>query len=222
MKSIKREKVLNMVVQKIIRSLTDHPLKVAIDGIDAAGKTYFSKELKKILENKGYNVIQASIDGFHNPRKIRYRRGRNNPEGYYHDSFNYSTLKGYLLNPLQPNGNRIYKTRVFDYQKDACFNTEFETAQEDAILLFDGVFLLRPDLYHMWDLSIFLDISFEESLKRGVKRDEGNKVDITKLYTTRYIPGQKLYFNEANPSKIADIVIRNNEIDNPEILFMKQ
>ena len=222
MKSIKRGKVLDMVVHKIISSLTDHPLKVAIDGVDAAGKSCLSRELRTILENKGCNVIQASIDGFHNPRKIRYRRGRDNPEGYYHDSFNYSNLKRYLLNPLEPNGNRIIKTRVFDYQNDACLNTGFENAQESAILLFDGVFLLRPQLNHMWDLRIFLDISFEESLKRGVNRDGGNRLEISKLYTTRYIPGQKLYFKEANPCKLADIVIRNDEIDNPVILFMKK
>lgn len=222
MKSSKREKVLETVVQQITVSLTSHPLKVAIDGIDAAGKTCFSREVRIILENMGYSVIQASIDGFHNPRKVRYRRGRDNPEGYYYDSFNYSALKRYLLNPLEPNGDRVYKTKVFDCQKDAYIDTEFETAKEDTILLFDGVFLLRPELNNEWDLRIFLDISFEESIERGINRDDGNKLEKTMLYRTRYIPGQKLYFNESNPYKLADIVIGNSEIDNPEILFMNQ
>jgi len=222
MNSREREKVLERVAQKIADSAKNHPLKVAIDGVDAAGKTYFSMEVRTILENLGYNVIQASIDGFHNPREVRYRRGRENPEGYYYDSFNYSALKRYLLNPLEPKGDRLYRTKVFDYQKDACLDTEFETALENTILLFDGVFLPRPELNHMWDLRIFLDISFEESLKRGVNRDEGNRLDKIKLYSTRYIPGQKLYFNEVNPRKLAEIVIWNTEINNPEIAFIKE
>lgn len=209
------------MVQIIINNVADHPLRVAVDGVDAAGKTCFSNELRSILEVRGHTVIQASIDGFHNPQEIRYKKGRENPEGYYYDSFNYRDLIKSLLRPLGPKGNRSYKTRIFDYRNNIHLSNDLQHATEDTILLFDGVFLLRSELNHMWDLRIYLDISFHESLKRGVNRDEGNKQEITKLYRTRYIPGQKLYFKEVNPLKRADIIIRNSKINNPEIFYMK-
>jgi hypothetical protein len=39
-------------------------------------------------------------------------------------------------------------------------------------------------------------------------------------YHQRYIPGQRLYFKEANPQERADIVIEYNDLENP-ILILK-
>jgi hypothetical protein len=37
-------------------------------------------------------------------------------------------------------------------------------APPDAVLVFDGVFLLRPQLNNAWDLRIFLEVDFQETL----------------------------------------------------------
>jgi hypothetical protein len=37
-------------------------------------------------------------------------------------------------------------------------------APPDAVLVFDGVFLLRPQLNNAWDLRIFLEVDFQEAL----------------------------------------------------------
>lgn len=60
-----------------------HPLRVAIDGIDGAGKTTLADELAEPIRGLGREVIRASVDSFHHPREIRYRRGRLSPEGYF-------------------------------------------------------------------------------------------------------------------------------------------
>ncbi len=56
-----------------------HPIRVAIDGVDAAGKTTLADELVSPMRALGRTVIRASVDDFHNPREIRYanrlRRG---------------------------------------------------------------------------------------------------------------------------------------------------
>jgi uridine kinase len=65
-----------------------HPVRVGIDGVDGVGKTTLANELVDPLRQRGLPVIRASIDGFHHPRTVRYRRGRSSPEGYYRDSFN--------------------------------------------------------------------------------------------------------------------------------------
>jgi uridine kinase len=66
---------------------------VAVDGVDGAGKTVFANSLARRLEVLGRPVIRAGIDGFHNPRSVRYRRGKDSPEGFFLDSFNYDSLK---------------------------------------------------------------------------------------------------------------------------------
>ncbi|MFH9293896.1 hypothetical protein [Streptomyces sp. NPDC017520] len=40
------------------------------------------------------------------------------------------------------------------------------------MLLFDGVFLLRPELVDRWDLSIFMSATFERTLDRARTRGE--------------------------------------------------
>src|ERR671937_1286035 len=58
-----------------------NPVRVAIDGVDAAGKTTLADELAPVLRRRGREVVRASIDGFHRPRAERYRRGELSPEG---------------------------------------------------------------------------------------------------------------------------------------------
>lgn len=54
-------------------------VRIGIDGVDGAGKTIFADELAEVLRAAGQKVVRVSIDGFHNPREVRYVRGRSFP-----------------------------------------------------------------------------------------------------------------------------------------------
>src|SRR3989442_9797539 len=112
---IKRWQVLAEIASRIVQIEQPHPLRVAIDGPDAAGKTTLAQELRALLQAHRRPVIRASIDGFHNPARTRYRRGATSPEGYYYDSFNYQALTESLLAPLGESGSLQYRSAVFDY-----------------------------------------------------------------------------------------------------------
>lgn len=217
---VDRKTLLKGIAEMINSIKRRHPIRVAIDGIDAAGKTAFADELVSLLEERGREVIRSSMDWFHNPRRLRHARGRMDPEGYYLDSFNYRVLLDYLLLPLGPGGSQIYTDKAFDYRLDRRLDEPFKKAGSDAILLFDGVFLLRPELERLWDLKIYLDITFEESLRRGLERAASNSPEVEDLYMSRYIPGQKLYHIHSAPKRKADIVIDNNDPSNPRITYM--
>jgi uridine kinase len=213
-----RSEILLRVADRINAVNRAHPVKVAVDGVDAAGKTMFADELAEILRSWGRDVIRASIDGFHNPWEYRHSRGQLNPEGYYLDSFNYKELLDNLLLPLSRGGDLNYRKKVFDYRKDIPLQSEPQRASEDAVLLFDGVFLMRPELFELWDLRIYLYITYEESLRRAIERDSGDPETIRKQYNMRYIPGQKLYHIHSAPKRKADILIDNNDLENPQII----
>ena len=190
-------------------SLT-HPTRVAIDGVDAAGKTTLADALVAPIEELGRPVIRATVDGFHRPREERYRRGSDSPEGYYHDSFDYDSARGELLEQLGPGGSLRYRTATFAFPTDQFVYERLQTAQPDAILLFDGIFLMRPELNDLWDFRIFLEIGFEESLERAVRRNaEGmdSEEALRERYEKRYIPGQRLYLDSVKPREIADVVV---------------
>jgi len=198
-----------------IQSVTiSHPLRVAVDGPPAAGKTTLADELALLLRSRGREVIRASTEGFHLPRAQRYRHGEFSPAANYHDSFDYDTLCRVLLDPLGPDGDRRYQQAVYDFQTDTALSQPVTTAPADAVLLLDGVFLLRPELIGRWDLSIFVSAAFEQILDRARIRDLarlGSTAEVERRFRTRYIPAQKLYFATARPANHADIIVHNDE-----------
>lgn len=213
---MKHSELVNGVCEQIESRFESGVFMVAIDGVDAAGKTTLAAVLAEELRNRKYNVIEASMDGFHNPREVRYRMGRDSPEGYYRDSFNIETLKEVLLEPLGK--GEAYRTAVFDYRVDSKTDEKTVSAPVNAILVFEGVFSLRPELVELWDYKIYLDIAVEESISRGVERDLGEKDEIERKYRVRYLPGQQLFKEESRPYETADIIVDYNDPKNPEIL----
>lgn len=215
---MKRSQLLDELASRIIRIELSHPIRVAIDGVDAAGKTTLAQELVAPLKAHGRHIIRASIDGFHNPAGIRHRQGSASPEGYYYDSFNYQRLTESLLTPLGPGGSRQYVSAVFDYRTDSDVQIPIRVAEVNAVLLFDGVFLLRPELMAYWDFTIFVEAAFETTLDRAERRDAvlyGSVEEVRNRYERRYIPGQKLYLDECGPKERANVVVDNNDPWNP-------
>ena len=217
-----REAILQELAEFIVSIKHSYPLRVAIDGIDAAGKTALADELVPLIEKQGRPVIRASIDGFHRPRQDRYRRGRNSPEGYYEDSFDYATLREVLIIPLGAHGSRRYRRAIFDVGADAPLQTKEEVAPLNAVLLFDGVFLLRPELEDIWDYRIYVRVDFEVALQRAIRRDLphlGSFEAIQMRYLQRYFPGQQLYFQAVQPQKRANVIVENNDPGHPVLVF---
>jgi len=214
--------VLKHVIQAIMGYRKTMPVLVGINGVDAAGKTTFADKLADRLKESNRQIIRASIDDFLNPKSIRYRKGRNSPEGYYQDSFNYHLIIDRLLKPLS-SGYPEYHEAAFDYRTDKEVNIPGKKADKDAILVMDGIFLFRPEIVEYWDIKIYLDVGFDVTLKRAIKRakDQGtpdSEQEIQDLYNRRYIPGQKLYFQEIAPQEKTDILIDNSNYDNPVIM----
>jgi uridine kinase len=213
-----RGELLDRLAGAIESVITPHPLRVAVDGPPAAGKTTLADELALLLRTRGREVIRASTESFHLPRAQRYRRGEFSPEANYHDSFDYDALRRVLLDPLGPDGDRRYQHAVYDLGTDTALSQPATTAPADAVLLLDGVFLLRPELIGRWDLSIFVSAAFEQILDRARIRDLarlGSTAEVERRFCTRYIPAQKLYFATARPADHADIIVHNDDARRP-------
>jgi uridine kinase len=193
---------------------------VAIDGKDAAGKTTLADHLASALVGGPHEVIRAGIDGWHSPEEVRYRRGRLSPEGYYLNSFDLDHLRRELLDPLGPTGSHAYRLARFDYRTDSGVDEGTRRAIKPSVLVFDGVFLLRPELAECWELSVYVDVPPEVSFQRGLDRDSlqmGGDQVATDRYLHRYLPGQALYESEVLPASIADVVVDNSDFENPVI-----
>lgn len=207
--SAARRRCVARLATELLRRPVPHTLRVAIDGPDAAGKSTLADELADHLALTR-PVIRLSADRFHHPASMRRRRGSLSPEGYYHDSFDNGMIAGAVLRPLGPGADGRYLPGIFDYRTDRPVRAVPRTAPPGAVLLFDGVFLLRPELRTGWDVSIYLHVDEDVTVDRALVRDVAlfESVDvIEERYRRRYLPGQRLYREEAHPAQRADIVM---------------
>lgn len=215
-----RQTVLDAVADAIESLALDHPVRVAIDGPDAAGKTTLAHELAATLETRGRTVIRASIDDFARPSSDRYRQGRDSADGYFAAGFDNEALVARLLAPLGPGGDRWHITRTHDLAVDAPYADPPRTAPEDAVLIVDGVFLGRPELAGHWDLRVFVHVTADESLRRALARDVprlGSAAAVEARYRARYLPAQAAYLVTCRPVGTADAVIDNEDPQRPTI-----
>ena len=217
---MERRELIESLAARIAALRRPHPVRVAIDGVDASGKTTLANELAPSIEALGRPVIRASIDGFHNPAATRRRRGARSPEGYFYDSFNHDAVIEWLLQPLGPGGSLTFRRAVFDFRTDQPIQAPLERAQPSSVLIFDGVFLLRPELREHFEFSIFLRAHFSVTVARAEDRDLhlfGNVQEIRRRYQERYVPGQRLYLKQVQPERLASVVINNNNPSRPVV-----
>jgi uridine kinase len=147
-----------------------------------------------------------------------YFGARTPPKAVYHDSFDFDPLHRVLLDPLGPGGDGRFQQAVYDKGTDTARSRPVTTAPADAVLLFNGVFLLRPELIDRWDLRIFVSAAFEETLVRARTRDRalyGSAPEVERRFRNRYRPSQQFYFDTARPTDHADIIVHNDEPQQP-------
>jgi uridine kinase len=183
---------------------------VAIDGPDAAGKTTLADAVAAAVT---VPAVRASVDDFHNPIRVRRRLGDLSPEGYYRDAFDLTALAQELLDPFASGARRV-RTQVFDFAADRALEAAPVDVPREAVLVVDGVFLLRPRLRDWWTVTVHLHVPPAVSLERGLARDgEGLRV----RYLERYLPGQEIYRLMADPVGKAQILVDNTEVAAPVI-----
>jgi uridine kinase len=213
-----RNEFLRGLVAEIVRLYSAGRVIVAVDGIDGAGKTAFADDLAAAFEESGHPTARASMSDFHRPREERYRLGRESPESFYRDSFDYLTFRRVLVDPFRMAGSAGFQRASFDLRRDAPMLTSWLTMDADAVLIVDGIFLNRPELHGIWNYSILLEVPWDLAYARLAKR-LGVDEDPGAGSNSRYREGQELYFAEADPQARANAIVDNTDPAHPSRVF---
>lgn len=195
-----------------LKIIPDSIQVIGIDGVDGVGKTTFAKKLQLYLEEQNLKVLRSSTDFFHNPQRIRYRLGKSSPEGFFKDSYNYSALREYLLDPLKLKRGKVI-LKYFDVDKDEELERIESKTDGVQVFIFEGLFLHRKEIVNYWDFSIFLKANFCNTYKRMSLRD-GCSEDPRAISNKRYFEGQQIYLKQYCPEKVASLVIDYNDLSN--------
>lgn len=204
-----RQDVLTQLVAVIVGVASERPVRVAVDGPDAAGKTTMADELAVALSGVR-PVIRTSVDDYIRPPEQRPHSPGLPATGYFDDNFDLAALIAGLLIPLGPDGDRNYRTA----------DGSTGGAPHNAVLLVDGVFLLQSAVRPYWDVGIYLHIPEDEMLRRGVLRDQdhyGGPEATRRQFETQFIPGWRAYQTSHDPAATASIVIDHHDPTHPVI-----
>jgi uridine kinase len=187
-----RVAVLERVADAVPR-LPGRRVRVAVDGVDGAGKTWFADDVARVLTRRGHAVQRLSIDDFLSPAVVRYARGRRSPEGYWLDSHDLPRFVRAVT--AEPAG----------------------VPAEGTVLVADGIFLHRGELQNLWDLTVYLEVPFEVAFARMARRD-GRSPDPAAKENVRYCEGQRLYLADRDPAARAHLVVDNTDFAAPVLI----
>lgn len=199
---MRRATVLSALARRLVALQPRRRLRVAIDGVDGAGKSVLADELATRLMAAGRPAVRASVDSFHRPQADRYRLGRTSPEGFYRDSYDYQRLTEFVLVPFAPGGSGRFRVAGFDHKTDTPVSPPKQHSARRAVLILDG---------------IFLHVGFDVSIARCAQRD-GSDPDPDAASNRRYLAGQRLYLLEARPWEHASVIIDNTNLTAPAII----
>lgn len=144
-----RDSVLNAVADLVHEHQGPRTL-VGVDGRSGAGKSTFADELADRLTSRGRSALRSTTDSFHRPRAERLQRGPTSAKGYYLDSHQVEVIVDELLTPFADGASQV-RTAAFDEPSDAHVEVVSDV-DPTAVLVFDGLFLQRPELSGHWDV----------------------------------------------------------------------
>jgi len=184
-------------VQELVNALPalnpDGMLLVGIDGCGGAGKSTLAEELAAEQEN--CQVVH--IDDFYKPKEERVEVTEKTP---VHINFEFDRLKQQVLKPLEAG-------RVATYQTVKGQTVEIESK---GYIIVEGLGTLGTELRSHFGFKVWVDALETVRRQRGIERDSE---DWASIWDTEYLPQDARYVNEQQPQHVADIVIKNDNVD---------
>jgi uridine kinase len=224
--SPQRDEVLDEVVRSVL-VLAGPRVIVGIDGRSGSGKSTFADEVTARLERAGRTVLRSTTDSFHRPRAERMRLGPTSAQGYYVDSHQLDTIATELLAPFASGAAQV-RVAAFDEPSDSAVDVTSHVPS-DAVLVFDGLFVHRPELAGFWDLSVLLvaDVRREREWLEYLESDLPStpiertaELDrrLTRARWPRYRDGWRLYVDTDRPDQVATMIVDNDDIEHPRVI----
>jgi uridine kinase len=206
---------------KVIDALGQRRLRVAIDGLTAAGKTSFGHELARGLAQRGRPTLRASLDDFKRPWSEAHRYDRVSGAGYYRNAFDYEAVRRLLLDPSDPRADGLVALCSIDPLTQVDHSATTTTMPPNGVLIVDGVFACRPEIDSAWDLRVWVEVDADLSVRRGVTRDteaEGGAEEAAALHRYRYLASELVYIDDVDPRSFVEFIVDNTDFGTPRLV----
>ena len=192
---------------------------VGVTGLDASGKSQIAKLLSDRLVVKKKNVLAVSGDSFQYPREYKEDlREQDWATQHIKRTINFDKIIEEFFKPLQSLPKTL-PLHIIDYDTRKIIEQEISLTYP-LVVIVESIYLLQKNIVPYLDYKIFLEISIDEALKRAQARQRdldlyGGKAGVEKKYSTKNFPGYLQFEKLENPKQYADIIVDNNNWQQP-------
>ncbi len=178
--------------------------RVALDGAPGAGTGDLADALVDPLRVRGREVVRVRTEDYLRPASLRLEHGRDDPDVYYSEWFDFGSLTREVLQPLEDDGSGLVLPALRDADTDRSFRLDRIALQDRGVVVVDGPLLLGAGL--AFDLTVHLWLP-AASLERRVPEAQ--------RWT---VPAFDRYAREVQPERLADHVVRVDRPGRPAVV----
>jgi uridine kinase len=202
-------RVVDAITRKSGAVALDRAVLVGISGIDASGKGYLAAKIADRLQMEGLKVATISADDWLNLPEVCINRD-NYAEHFYEHAIRFDRMFEQLILPLREKRGISLTADCAD-AKATSYRTQCYEFRKINIVLLEGIFLFQRAYRHHFDLTVWIDCSFECALERAIERGQEGlpPAETVKAFETIYFPAQRIHFARDNPHAAADFIIQN-------------
>ncbi len=165
---------------------------VAIDGMSAAGKSTLATSVAAALPD--VDLIRG--DDFYRVMDDE-RRFHLAPEQGYHEDFDWQRLLRYVLRPLRAGDTARFQR----YNWATGQLGEWVEARPATVVIVEGVYVSRPELRSVFDLTVWVDTLPEVRAVRQTQRDDSAE------WVDRWDRAERYYVAHLHPRQAADLTV---------------
>lgn len=157
---------LEMLIAKHTLIPNKQAMLVAISGVDGSGKGYLARKIAAMLLQQDLRVANINIDGWLNLPKKRFSR-TNPAEHFYRHATRFDELFAKLVFTLRDHRSICIEA---DFAEETATEYRKHTYnfEEINVILLEGIYLLKRQFHSYYDLSLWVECSFDTALERAV------------------------------------------------------
>ena len=182
-------------MEQVMNLLSKHrkrPLFIAIEGHSAAGKSTLANRIAEAMNE----VTIIHTDDFYRvmPEAERFNL---TPEEGYERYYEWQRLKD-VLETL--GAGRLAEYKRYDWSANKLGETV--SIKPEGIIIVEGCYSLRPELYPFYGLSFYVEAPSTLRLERQRNRDDNSAT-----WVARWHAAESYHFIKNAPEKYADLVL---------------
>jgi uridine kinase len=203
--------VVEAIARKRDAVVPNRGVLVGISGIDASGKGFVTAKLADALRAKLLNVALISADDWLNLPHVSINRD-NYAEHFYDHAIRFDEMFERLIVPLKYHREINITADCADAKATTYRERRYDFRNIDIVLL-EGIFLFKRGYRHQFDLSVWIDCSFECALERAIERGQEGlpPTETSEAFETIYFPAQRIHLARDEPREAADCIVTNDE-----------